>query len=375
MALGFYQHNINGRRVIAHGGDTVAFHSDLHLFLDEGVGPVRVVQQPRQGRHNDVASRGAVRTIRGPLLPGCADHAARRSTPRPRARMRSCSSAHGAVRGALISSFVSIADLLGQTQISVGEDGTLHRAGRGSARPSSLQMGCRLGRCCGATPTVTKCSARRSRTARRFSSASTASRRSWCCCRTPWYLNAAWLLPLLYASMAVLALTAHPLAHAMPSSGGASARRLALEGSDLQVYRWSRIAAVAILGVLVAWFGAVTMMFEDVSFGGAMDADRHGARNRSASIAFVGGFLVTLWYAYTVWRGKWRWTAKVWSILARHRRSDRPPRRHQLSPHRLADVLLMAQSTPISRSRRARLSRRFGSRAMCSKTPSCSSSR
>ena len=31
-------------------------------------------------------------------------------------------------------------------------------------------------------------------------------------------------------------------------------------------------------------------------------------------IAFVGGLLVTLWYVYTVWRGKWRWTAKVWSI-------------------------------------------------------------
>ena len=22
-----------------------------------------------------------------------------------------------------------------------------------------------------------------------------------------------------------------------------------------------------------------------------------------------------LWYAYTVWRGKWHWTAKVWSVL------------------------------------------------------------
>jgi hypothetical protein len=32
MAHGFYQTNINGLRVIGHGGDTVAFHSDLHLF-------------------------------------------------------------------------------------------------------------------------------------------------------------------------------------------------------------------------------------------------------------------------------------------------------------------------------------------------------
>jgi CubicO group peptidase (beta-lactamase class C family) len=38
IALGFYQANINGHRVIAHGGDTVYFHSDLWLFLDDHVG-------------------------------------------------------------------------------------------------------------------------------------------------------------------------------------------------------------------------------------------------------------------------------------------------------------------------------------------------
>src|SRR5207249_2253170 len=38
IALGFYQANINGRRVIAHGGDTDYFHSDLWLFLDDHVG-------------------------------------------------------------------------------------------------------------------------------------------------------------------------------------------------------------------------------------------------------------------------------------------------------------------------------------------------
>ncbi len=36
--LGFYETRINGRRLIAHGGDTVAFHSDLNLLLDENVG-------------------------------------------------------------------------------------------------------------------------------------------------------------------------------------------------------------------------------------------------------------------------------------------------------------------------------------------------
>jgi CubicO group peptidase (beta-lactamase class C family) len=38
MALGFYERSINGHRAIVHGGDTELFHSDLSLFLDDGVG-------------------------------------------------------------------------------------------------------------------------------------------------------------------------------------------------------------------------------------------------------------------------------------------------------------------------------------------------
>ncbi|MFV3073737.1 serine hydrolase [Niveispirillum fermenti] len=38
MGLGFYEQNRNGYRIMGHGGDTVLFHSDLSLWLDEGVG-------------------------------------------------------------------------------------------------------------------------------------------------------------------------------------------------------------------------------------------------------------------------------------------------------------------------------------------------
>ncbi len=38
MAYGFYEESRNGHRIIGHGGDTIAFHSDLHLMLDAGVG-------------------------------------------------------------------------------------------------------------------------------------------------------------------------------------------------------------------------------------------------------------------------------------------------------------------------------------------------
>lgn len=38
MAHGFFHSRHNGRTMIGHGGDTVVYHSDLNLLLDEGVG-------------------------------------------------------------------------------------------------------------------------------------------------------------------------------------------------------------------------------------------------------------------------------------------------------------------------------------------------
>ncbi|MGB7281568.1 MAG: serine hydrolase domain-containing protein [Candidatus Acidiferrum sp.] len=38
MTLGFFETSRNGRRVISHSGDTVVFHSDMELLLDEHIG-------------------------------------------------------------------------------------------------------------------------------------------------------------------------------------------------------------------------------------------------------------------------------------------------------------------------------------------------
>ncbi|HXC69008.1 MAG TPA: serine hydrolase [Pyrinomonadaceae bacterium] len=38
MCYGFYEESRNGQRIIGHGGDTVYFHSDLHLVLDQKLG-------------------------------------------------------------------------------------------------------------------------------------------------------------------------------------------------------------------------------------------------------------------------------------------------------------------------------------------------
>lgn len=38
MCLGFYEESRNGHRIIGHGGDTIYFHSDLHLIPDARIG-------------------------------------------------------------------------------------------------------------------------------------------------------------------------------------------------------------------------------------------------------------------------------------------------------------------------------------------------
>jgi CubicO group peptidase (beta-lactamase class C family) len=55
MCYGFYEETRNGHRIIGHGGDTVAFHSDLHLVLDQKVGFFVSYNSPGRG---DGSGRG-----------------------------------------------------------------------------------------------------------------------------------------------------------------------------------------------------------------------------------------------------------------------------------------------------------------------------
>jgi hypothetical protein len=49
IGLGFYQQDVNGRRAVGHGGDTILFHSDMILLPDENIGIYVSVNAP--GRH------------------------------------------------------------------------------------------------------------------------------------------------------------------------------------------------------------------------------------------------------------------------------------------------------------------------------------
>jgi CubicO group peptidase (beta-lactamase class C family) len=58
MGLGFYHEDTNGHVIVGHGGDTILFHSDLHLIPDAGVG--FYYSQNSAGKENS--------GIRGPLF-------------------------------------------------------------------------------------------------------------------------------------------------------------------------------------------------------------------------------------------------------------------------------------------------------------------
>lgn len=62
MMLGFYETTANGHRAIAHAGDTQWFHSDLQLFLDDGIGIF--VSTNSEGKD------GAARDVRAALMDG-----------------------------------------------------------------------------------------------------------------------------------------------------------------------------------------------------------------------------------------------------------------------------------------------------------------
>jgi CubicO group peptidase (beta-lactamase class C family) len=122
MALGFYHEDRNGLNIVGHGGDTVFFHSDLHLFLDKNVGLYISM--------NSVGKDGAAHALREELLQEFAD----RYYPAPQQNLPMAATAkdHGKVMaGHYVSSraggfnFLRLAALLGETSVGVDKDGVL----------------------------------------------------------------------------------------------------------------------------------------------------------------------------------------------------------------------------------------------------------
>ena len=87
MALGFYHEDRNGLNIVGHGGDTVFFHSDLHLFLDKNVGLYMSMNSIGKNGAAHALREELAAAVRRSLFPGaCAKPADGRALPRLMAR-------------------------------------------------------------------------------------------------------------------------------------------------------------------------------------------------------------------------------------------------------------------------------------------------
>jgi CubicO group peptidase (beta-lactamase class C family) len=312
MAHGFYETNINGLHVIAHGGDTVAFHSDLHLFLDKNTG-IFV-------SFNSAGKQGAAGPLRQEIFEQFADryfpapaNAARKVDPNgAKADAEKLAGVYSTTRGSS-SNFLNAVDLIGQSKVTVDSDGNPVIGGASglNGQPRKwLHIGPMLWKAADDGHELLEARVADGK-AWRFSYGELAPIIDFD--RTPGYRSSAWILPLLYASLAVLLVTL------LLWPTRALVRRrykttLPYEGRPLWAYRSSRISAIAILAVLIGWIVLMQMLFGDLANADSLNPLLLPLQLLSL-VVFVGGFAVMLWYAYTAWRSNWSWQAKLWSIV------------------------------------------------------------
>lgn len=310
MALGFYEQNINGHRGIAHGGDTSLFHSDLTLFIDDGVGLFVSV--------NSSGSEGAPRALRERLF----DEFGNRYFPgRPAAGRVDAETSKKHVeqmagnyfnsRG-IRTNFLHILDLFGPIAIGPDEEGKL-------SAPMVTNTGNRPRRWAEVAPFVWKDLDSDEKIAAKVENGQ-VTRWSFDTVspfmvfdRAPWYKNPAWLAPALYVSLGLLFLAA------LSWPFGAIARRRfkivkAHEGRRLHLQRaWhgSQWLALAAIG---GWLTFIGVGFSSLSMlGGPLDPLLITVQLLTP-IAFIAFLLLAGWNLRQAWLEKRGWFSRLWAV-------------------------------------------------------------
>ena len=310
MLLGFYETNRNGRRVIAHGGDTQWFHTYLHLFIDDGVGIYM--------SFNSSGEQGAVGYLRTSLfqqfadryLPGDEkDGELDEATAIEHARM--IAGSYGNSRRSE-SNFFSILNLVGTIKVIANEDGTI-------SVPLVAQLG-------GAdkwreiAPFVW-----REMNGKNLLSAEVADGRvvrfSFDAVSpfmmfepVPAYKSSGWLLPALVVGLGAMLLTtlAWPTAALVRRHYGA---RYGLTGQDAKGHRWVRTAAVVVLAVWIAWGITLSMMLADFTM---LSPDLDGwlwVLQILSLVVLIAAAASGVWNAWVVLNSDRRRIAKLWAIV------------------------------------------------------------
>ena len=311
MVLGFYETNINGRRAISHGGDTQYFHSNLHLFLDEGVGLyISMNSTGKDGAagplRNGLYEEFANRYFPGPAPEGSVDKATAAEHTRQ-------ISGHYILSRRMESSLVSVLNLA--TPISVGPnpDGTISVSIlRGyNEKPIKWRE---------IAPYVWIEGGGKSRIAAqvengrvtRFSFDDYAPIIFFE--RAPAAKSGAWLLPAAGASLMILVLTVlfWPIA--------ALVRRhyrkpLPFTGREARAYRLARVGALASSVSIGSWGGLSVAMLQDLELMTPSLDPWLMVLHVLGTLGVFAGLALALWHLRVVWTSKRKWLVKVWSVV------------------------------------------------------------
>ncbi len=313
MMLGFYEQNYNGHRIISHGGDTVYMHSYLHLLLDDHVG--FFVSVNSQGRE------GAAGAIRGALFDEFLDRYFP-GTPEVRKVDAKTAAEHAKLMAGYYessrraeTSFMSILSFASPFKLSVGKDNLLTASsfkGRNGAPRyyrevapfvwRDVDSGWRL-----AAKVVDG-------HVQRFSideiSPFTVYEPS------PWWRSASWLVPSVGFAFSALLLTTllWPVAAIVRRRNHL---KLDLVGRDERGRVLSRVAAVAVTAVSLAWLALfISLSSRTAMLGPSLDPLLF-LLHLVSILGYVGGAVALIWAATIAWTGRRRWPGKLWtSVLA-----------------------------------------------------------
>jgi CubicO group peptidase (beta-lactamase class C family) len=310
MALGFYEQNINGHRGIAHGGDTSLFHSDLTLFIDDGVGLFVSV--------NSAGGEGAPRALRERLFDEFGNRyfpgkpvAARVDPETSKKHVQQLAGSYFNSRG-IRTKFLHILDLMSPIAIGPDEDGKL-------SAPFVTNTGNKPRRWVEIEPYVWKDLDSDEKLAAKVENGE-INRWSFDTVspfmmfdRVPWYKDPAWLAPATFAALGLLFLAA------ISWPAGAIARRRfkvanVHEGKRLRNQRifhgWQWLTLATIAG----WATFIGVGFSSLSMlGGPLDPLLLTIQVLTP-IAFVGLLLLAGWNLRQAFLEKRRWWVKVWAV-------------------------------------------------------------
>jgi len=310
MLLGFYESDINGHRVISHGGDTEFFHSDLNLYPDDKAALYISM--------NSLGKEGAAHTIRTMLLREFSDRYFPGPAPEGKVDAETAKKDAQMMTGRYIfsrrphTSFLSLLNLLGQIKVAPDKEGGIVVSELKDAagnRRKWREIGPMLWRDQDSNERLAA-KVENNRVVRWGVDAFPFMILE----PVPWSQSSAWLLPLFVVAIGVLVLTflAWPTSALVRRHYGTT---YGLSGVDAKAHRWIRFASLVIIVTISLWLFTGTKMLSDLAWASPSLDGWIIFLRILALIVFVVGAAIALWYAYVVLRSNRRKLAKLWSIL------------------------------------------------------------